>query len=510
MDERPRHLPLRHTERVADAVNLPAPCLVILVGAGGSGKSTWAAAHFRPEEIVSSDRLRYLVGAGVDDQTASTDAFHLLEEIVRMRVGRRLTTVVDTLGFDAERRRSWLEQARDHGMPTYAVVFDLSPAESRARNEMRERRIPASVLTSQLRTFRRMRNALETEGYDGVLEPAPARLVPPAFLETAPAAGRQREEPIGLRFGLHLAAFTFRGGTGATAERVREIATEAEAAGFDAIYVMDHLRQIPQIGRAWDDLLESYTTLGYLAAATERMRIGALVTGITYRNVAHLGKIIATLDVLSGGRAVCGVGLAWFKEEHRAYGWYFPPVRERYVLLEDALQLLPRMWGPGGRPFRGRALDVPDTSCYPRPLQDHVRVIVGGGGERRTLRLAAQYADAANVFGDAATVRRKVAVLRAHCEGVGRDPGEVEMTHLSTALVGSDDREVQALVDRLRPRNMDAARYAASVHAGTVGDHIGRFRQLADAGAAEVMIRLADLTDPEPLQRMAKVIAAFR
>jgi F420-dependent oxidoreductase-like protein len=495
---------------VADAVNLPAPCLVILIGPGASGKSTWAAAHFRPEEVVSSDRLRAVAGAGEDDQTASTDAFQLLEQIVRMRVGRRLTTVVDTLGFDPERRRAWLALARERGLPCYAVVFDVSPAESRTRNERREKRIPASVLTSQLRTFRRVPEMLAAEGYDGVLEPVPARVVPPAFVEAADGAGRQREQPVGLRFGLHLAAFTFRGGTGATAERVREIAAEAEAAGFDAIYVMDHFRQIPQIGRAWEDFLESYTTLGYLAAATERVRVGALVTGITYRNVAHLGKIIATLDALSGGRAVCGLGLGWFKEEHRAYGWDLPPVRERYALLEDALQLLPRMWGPGGKPFHGRVLHVPDTSCYPRPLQNHVRVIVGGGGERRTLRLAAQYADAANVFGDPDTVRRKAAVLRSHCAVVGRDPSQVEMTHLSTALIGDDDSEVRTLVDRLRPRTMDAARYAASVHAGTVGDHIGRFRQLADAGSAEVMVRLADLTDTAPLQRMAKVIAAFR
>jgi alkanesulfonate monooxygenase SsuD/methylene tetrahydromethanopterin reductase-like flavin-dependent oxidoreductase (luciferase family) len=272
---------------------------------------------------------------------------------------------------------------------------------------------------------------------------------------------------------------------------------------------MDHFRQIPQIGRAWEDFLESYTALAYLAACTDRVRLGALVTGITYRNVPHLGKIIATLDVLSGGRAVCGLGLGWFKEEHVAYGWDFPSVGQR-TFLEDALRLLPTMWGPGGKPFHGQILAVPDTSCYPRPLQKHLPVIVGGGGERRTLRLAAQYADAANVLGSVDTVRRKAAMLRAHCEAVGRDPQEVELTHLSTALVGADDQQVSELVGRLRPRNTDPARYAAAVHAGTAADHIGRFRQLAEAGVTEVMIRLANLTDPAQLDRMAKVIAAFR
>ena len=164
---------------------------------------------------------------------------------------------------------------------------------------------------------------------------------------------------------------------------------------------MDHFRQIPQVGRAFDDFLESCTTLAYLAAVTDRVRLGTLVSGVTYRNVAHLGKIVATLDVLSGGRAVCGLGLAWFKAEHTAYGWPFPPVTERYDLLEDALRLLPLLWGPGSKPFEGAVLRVPETMCYPRPLQERVPLLVGGGGERRTLRLAARYADAANVFGDA-------------------------------------------------------------------------------------------------------------
>jgi len=213
--------------------------------------------------------------------------------------------------------------------------------------------------------------------------------------------------------------------------------------------------------------------------------------------------------VLSGGRAVCGLGLAWFAEEHRAYGWELPPVPQRYALLEDALQLLPVLWGPGGPAYQGRVLSIPEAAGYPRPLQEHVPIIVGGGGERRTLRLAAKYADAANVFAGA-DVRHKAAVLRAHCLDAGRDPAEVELTHLSTALVATDDRHAAALVERLRPRRQDPARYAASVNAGTVVDHVGRFRELAEAGVQEVMVRLPDLADTSPIERMAKVIAAFR
>jgi F420-dependent oxidoreductase-like protein len=494
-------------------LHLPSPCVVILVGPGASGKSAWAAAHFPPACVVSSDALRAVAGAGEDDVTASADAFALLDDIIRMRLGRGLTTVIDTLGLDPVRRRGWLGLARQHGLPCVAVAFDTPAAECRARNRGRAKRIPADVLTAQLRAFRQVADGLDAEGFDQVLRPQPVRVVPEPFVSAPSSAQLQGERPTGLRFGLHIGSYTFTASTGGrraaavTAEALRGIAVAAEEAGFDAVYVMDHFRQIPQVGRAWEDFLESYTTLAYLAACTTRVRLGALVTGVTYRNVGHLAKIVSTLDVLSGGRAVCGLGLAWFAEEHRAYGWPFPSVPQRYALLEDALRALPVLWGPGGKPFRGEVLDLADTSCYPRPLQEHVPVILGGGGEKRTLALAARYADAANVLGDLATVARKRAVLDAHCAATGRT---VELTHLSTALVGESDAHVSSLIEALRPRRQDPARYAASVHAGTVADHIGRFRQLADTGVSEVMLRLADLTTPDPIHRMTKIISAFR
>ncbi|HST64920.1 MAG TPA: LLM class flavin-dependent oxidoreductase [Mycobacteriales bacterium] len=481
-------------------MNLPSPCVVVLVGPGASGKSTWAAAHFPPDTIVSSDRLRALVGTGEDDILASTDAFVLLEEIVTRRLARRLTTVIDTLGLSLPQRSAWLALARAHDLPCVAVAFDTPAAECRERNRRRAKRIPADVLTGQLRTFRSIRSSLPDEGFDAVLDPSPVRVVPPSFVSSTAAAARQSEAPTGLRFGLHIGAYDF------PLDQLAGIAARVEAAGFDAIYVMDHFRQIPQIGRAWDPFLESYTTLGYLAACTSRVQLGALVTGVTYRNVGHLGKIVATLDVLSGGRAVCGLGLAWYRQEHVAYGWPFPPVDERYALLEDALQALPVLWGPGNRAFTGRVLSLPDTTCYPRPVGP-VPLLVGGGGEKRTLRLAAAFADAANVMGDAAVVAHKRAVLSAHCAAVGRDPASVSLTHLSTTLIAADDRSLAALVSASRPRNMSADAYAASVNAGTIPDHIGRFRELAEAGAQEVMIRLPDLSS---LDAVAEVIAAFR
>src|SRR5437899_7813208 len=169
------------------------------------------------------------------------------------------------------------------------------------------------------------------------------------------------------------------------------------------------------------------------------------------------------------------------------------------------------MWGPGSPSFNGQVLTVPEAMCYPRPLQDRVPLLVGGNGERLTLRLAARYADACNVMGDLATVRRKADVLRQHCLAVGRDPDDVAVTHLTTSLIGDNDRDVSGVVERMRPRSRSAESYAAFVHAGTVEDQVGRFRALAEAGVREVMVRLPNLaSDKGALERMAKVIAAFR
>lgn len=498
-------------------LRLPAPCLVVLVGPGAAGKSTWAAAHFAPDQVVSSDRLRAVVGSGEDDITASADALRLVDDIVGARVGRGLTTVVDTLGLDADRRSTWRELAAAAGVPCVAVAFDTAPAVCRERNRARAKRIPADVLAGQLRAWPGVREGLAAEGFADVLAPEPVRVVAAPFAATpapapapVPATTRTPRRTTGLRVGLHLSEFAAPGGAPALRSWLREVAGSADAAGFDGIYVMDHFRQIPQVGRPFDDMLETFSTLAYLAACTDRVRLGALVAAVTHRSVPLLAKTVATLDVLSGGRAVCGLGLGWFGAEQAAYGIELPPVEQRYALLEDALQLLPVMWGPGSKPFHGRVLDVPEALCYPRPLQEHVPLLVGGAGERRTLRLAAQYADAANVFGDLETVRRKAAVLRAHCTDLGRDPEAVALTHLSTVLVGDDDAHVARLVERHRPRRRTAESYAAAVNAGTVEDHVQRLRALADAGVDEVMVRLVDVADPESVARMGAVLAGAR
>ena len=492
-------------------MRLPAPGLIVLVGPPASGKTTWASTHLRPDVVVSSDRLRALVGEGEHDQRAGKDAFEVLDLVVERRLRRRLLTVVDTLGSDAKRRRRWVELARQHGVPAIAVVFDTPDVECRARNKAREDGVPPAFLTQQLKAWPKVRESVREDGFDDVQAASDDVTVVPDSLRTADQlARRQEESPVPLEFALQIPRFTWPGGPTETSARLRAIAAAAEDVGFSSIWVMDHFLQIPQVGREWEDMLESYTTLGYLAGVTTRVKLGVLVTGITYRNVAHLAKIVATLDVLSGGRAWCGLGASWFAKEHVTYDWPFPPIGERYALLEDALELLPLMWGAGSPSFEGRIVKVPEAICYPRPLQDRVPIMVGGSGERRTLKLVAKHADACNLFGDAATVRYKVEVLHQHCADVGRHPSAVEVTHLSTALTGRTRREVDAAVEALRPKRATPESYAAAVSAGTIDDHVGRFRALADAGVQTAIVNLPDLTDPLPVERFAEVIAAYR
>src|SRR5215212_1409396 len=324
-------------------LRLPDPCLIVLVGATGSGKSHWAGTWFHPDQVVSSDRLRAVVGTGERDQRAGGDAFEVLDVIVAKRLRRRLTTVIDSTGLDAKRRGSWRELAERHGVPAYAVLLDTPEAEVRSRNRARAAPVPAKAVAAQLRDAAGAADALASEGFAGVHRADSVALVPPAFLTAPAAAARQKEDPMPLDFGLQVSGFGFPGHPATTASKLGELARAAEQAGFTSLWVMDHFLQIPQVGREWDDMLESHTTLAYLAGVTERIRLGTLVTGITYRNVAHLAKIVATLDVLSGGRALCGIGAGWFEREHRVYGL---DGSDRFARLEDALELLPLMWGP--------------------------------------------------------------------------------------------------------------------------------------------------------------------
>jgi F420-dependent oxidoreductase-like protein len=491
-------------------IRVPHGALVVLVGPSGSGKSSWAAQWFRPDQVVSSDGLRAVVGEGEHDQRAGTDAFDVLDMVVERRLKRGLATVVDSLGFDDERRRGWVAAARRHGRAAVAVVFPTPEKECRARNRLRPDAVPTSVLTGQFRRFAELLPGLGADGFDAVHDAAPAVVVPAPFVGSDEAAAAQATDPVPLRFGLHLSSYTWPGSDAGIGPRLGAVAAEAEAAGFSSVWVMDHLMQIPQVGRGWEPMLDSWTTLGYLAALTERVRLGVLVSAITFRNIAHLAKIAATLDVLSVGRAICGLGAAWYEQEHRAYGYRFPPVGERYELLEDALELLPLMWGPGSPAYEGRRISVPEAVCYPRPLQERIPILVGGSGERRTLRLVASHADACNLMGEAGAVAGKVEVLRKHCEAEGRDPDAVVVTHLSSVLAGPDHDSLARFVAESRPDGWSADAHAAHVNAATVDELVGRFRRLADAGVQEAIVRIADVGTPGSVERFAPVVDAFR
>jgi len=241
---------------------------------------------------------------------------------------------------------------------------------------------------------------------------------------------------------LHVPRFTWPGGPAAIGPTLSATATTAEAIGIRTLSVMDHWFQMEAAWPADEPMLEGYTTLGFVAAATERLRLRLLVGGVMYRYPGLLAKTVTTLDVLSGGRAELGLGAAWYEREHRGLGVPFPPLAERFERLEEALQICLQMWSDDTGPYRGNHYQLDETLCSPPPVSSpRPRIMIGGSGERKTLRLVATYADACNLF-DPTTVAHKVDVLRRHCDDVGRDPADIEVT----ALVRADDADPQAVV----------------------------------------------------------------
>lgn len=262
-------------------------------------------------------------------------------------------------------------------------------------------------------------------------------------------------------------------------------ASRAEAAGFDSVWVWDHLVD----PFSWEGpILEAWTAMGFIAAATRRVTVGTLVNGITYRHPAMLVKQATTLDVLSGGRAYLGVGAAWHSREHRAFGIPFPSLRTRFELLEETLQLADRAWRGERGPFEGRHIRLSEQIDVPAPLsRPRPRILVGGGGERRTLRLVARYADAANFGSDPSSFRRKLGVLRRHCEAVGRPIDRIELT--SGLDVGDP-----ADASRMAPTELLVERIA----------------RMGEAGAHHLIFPLPNMVETDAIERFgAGVIEAL-
>jgi F420-dependent oxidoreductase-like protein len=285
-----------------------------------------------------------------------------------------------------------------------------------------------------------------------------------------------------VKLGLQIPSFSWPGGTEAIGPTLARIARQADDIGLDSIWVMDHFFQIRGVGPAEEPMLEGWTSLGFLAANTSRARLGLMVGGVHYRLPGLWIKAATTLDVLSGGRAWLGIGAAWNEDESRSLGFPFPPLGDRFEMLEETLRIGHEMWqGERGSEaeFHGRMyhatrlMNSPQSISRPRPP-----IMIGGGGERKTLRLVAQYADATNVFGGPEQIHHKYEVLREHCEAVGRNYDEIERSNL---------------------QSIDLAR-------DTPSQIVDRFGELADAGAQHIIFGLADVDDPAQLEAIGRDI----
>jgi F420-dependent oxidoreductase-like protein len=284
-----------------------------------------------------------------------------------------------------------------------------------------------------------------------------------------------------MRIGLQIPNFTWPGGPPAMAATLERIARTAEDAGFYSLWVMDHFFQIRGVGPHDADMLEGYSTLSYLAAMTRRVKLGTMATGVIYRYPGILAKTVTTLDVLSGGRAYFGIGAAWNEQESKGLGIPFPPLKVRFELLEEALQIALQMWSTNNGPYRGQHNQLAETLCVPQPLsRPHPPILVAGGGEKKTLRLVARYGDACNLFGGPETVAAKLSVLKQHCADLGRDYAAIEKTSLSTV--------------ELRPGKM------------TVADVLAQCRALAAVGVQQAIFNMPNVHELTPLELFGREI----
>ncbi|OLB92758.1 MAG: LLM class F420-dependent oxidoreductase [Chloroflexi bacterium] len=308
-------------------------------------------------------------------------------------------------------------------------------------------------------------------------------------------------------FGFHMPTFTFRGvSNDRLFDRVVENAKAAERAGFDLVTVMDHLYQIRGIGPETEPMMEAYTTLSALATQTSRVKLGTLVTGVTYRNPALLAKMVTTLDVISKGRAILGIGAAWNEDEHRGYGFEFPPIARRMDRLDEALTIARLMFTEERPSFEGKYYRIDRAVNVPRPIQPGgPKILVGGGGERRTLRLLAQHGDIGHWFGgNLEDLKRKKQVFEQHCEAVNRDPSEVLLTVGLTLVLAENEKDARALMEGLSPERRAMAQTATVAEAAEV---IGKY---LDAGFGGFTFNNNVLQTPESMGLAGEVIKAVR
>ena len=312
--------------------------------------------------------------------------------------------------------------------------------------------------------------------------------------------------PISLD--LHLPNFNYPGvGPDEIFDKLVEIATTAEASGFSSISVMDHLHQIAGSGPPENWMFEGSTMLAALAARTERLTLGLLVGSVTYRNPALAAKTTTTLDVISGGRAWHGIGAGWYEQEHNAYGYEFPPLKERFERLEEALQITRSMFTNEQTTFTGKHFRAEGAYNNPKPIRGDIPILIGGSGERKTLRLVAQYADGCNVNGDAVRTRHLLDVLERHCADVGRDPAEITKTVVGPIMVATTHEAAQVKKRALLARGVPESRIAGGVSGDpdTIAEHA---QGLADVGVEGMTVSLPDVYDLESLEMAGRALAS--
>ena len=290
-----------------------------------------------------------------------------------------------------------------------------------------------------------------------------------------------------------------------TMDRLRAAAETAEDAGFSSLWVMDHLLQLPPLGGPAAPILEGYVALGALAAVTHRAELGTLVTGVTYRNPAHLAKQIASLDALTGGRAILGIGAAWYDVEHAAYGWDFPPVRERFARLNEAVAICRGMFDNETFSYSGSYYSVADARVVPRP-QRRIPIMIGGSGEKKTLRMVAELADLCNIGGTAGVVARKLAILDQHCEDVGRDPSTIKRTAMTSLFVSPSEDERDGLRQMLGYDTNTEVRDRMII--ATAPEATENLAAIVAAGADEVIVNLPLIRSVEAISTAAEVLRA--
>jgi len=308
-----------------------------------------------------------------------------------------------------------------------------------------------------------------------------------------------------MKYGFQHPSFTYDGTGSEVVNSLRRVVALAEELGYDSFWLMDHFHQLPNVGQPKEPMLESWTTQAALSGFTSKIKIGVLVSGVIYRYPSVLAKIGATLDILSKGRLIMGIGAAWHVDEAAAYGISFPVARERLMRLEEAVQIILKMWTEETSSFEGKFYSIRAAYCNPKPIQlPHPPILIGGSGERQTLKIVAKYADACNLFGSPQTIRRRLEILRAHCKNVGREYSSIQKTKLARVIIGKEKKDLEKYLKYIPERE----RLEQAI-LGTPEEVSMQVEQFQEAGIESLIAYFEPERELENLQLFAEVMRKF-